>query len=228
MIDQVINGEIVKTYHPPKMPNYVDGISLKGLYRAGQFDVLEQYGFHVRVNVLPDYDKAFHSLKYSGVVVSDYGTAEKYLILPITADQIFDAKEKAIEDVKQFGIDARKMVARNADPIEIAGWLDRRIVAKEYLAAPDAASEDLIAALTIEVEVRGKGETTLELAERQILLAGYYSKAIAEIDGLVSVTLDKIDVATDGAVDLVELNKVVEESSDPALSRLAEMAGARP
>jgi hypothetical protein len=210
------------------LPDYVGGVGVKGLYKTGQLETLAEHGFFVRQNIRPIYDPATHSLVGDGVTVTDTGTAFAYLIVPLTADQLGEAKRKAIESVKQFGVDARKLVARNAEPIEVAGWLDRKIVAKEYLADPDNAPAELIAPLEIEVATRGRGETPLILAQRQMLLAGYYSQAIAEIDGFVESTLDLIDAATDGATDLIALNEVVADSSDPSLSRLAELAAARP
>lgn len=103
-------------------------------------------------------------------------------------------KRDAIRNSKALAQKAREAITGTEfDGIMAAGWAAKAERARRMLSDPPTASEADIAAVTIEAQVRGKGETALQLAQKWDHKSGLYGKAVAYIDGFLAASENAIN-----------------------------------
>nr|VFK16731.1 MAG: hypothetical protein BECKLFY1418C_GA0070996_102544 [Candidatus Kentron sp. LFY] len=132
-----------------------------------------------------------------------------------------EQKANARQGVVSFSIDARRKVTQNADLHKISGWSIKALRAKR-VSDGNGTDEDIVI-LQIECDERSKGETPLELAEKQHEKAKLLETAVARIDGMEEGALSRIDAAQNASELLRTRAALRKEAKRKLLEFMAKM-----
>ncbi len=110
------------------------------------------------------------------------------------AAQLADTKNTANTSITNFATQCRQKVAGHTDYLQTAAWSEKARRA-ERIVADQATAED-INIITAEISHRGKGETPIVLAQKQLDKAAMFANATAVIDGMTAAALGSIESAT--------------------------------
>ncbi len=116
------------------------------------------------------------------------------------AAELNSEKRNAISAIREIATEFRVKVAGDADHYETAGWADKARRAERVVANQGTQTDN--DALSKESEFRDKGETALQLAQRQLTKSERFALSIGVIDGITKSALDQIDQIT--SIDSIE------------------------
>ncbi|MCJ8299663.1 MAG: hypothetical protein MJK13_12125, partial [Pseudomonadales bacterium] len=111
-----------------------------------------------------------------------------------TAAELYSGKQNAISAIREIATQFRVKVAGDADHYETAGWADKARRAERVVASTGIQAETN--ALAKEAELRGKGETAMQLAQLQLTKSERFALLIGDIDGITKAALDQINNTT--------------------------------
>lgn len=131
-----------------------------------------------------------------------------------------DLQKDALIATRLFAADARKKITAGADIIDIAGWPDKAAIALRVVKSEAIDTE--IAAIQQEANDRSRGETVIQLAQRQLAIADWFRMARASVDGLTDAAISAIENATEET-----LAQVVLSIKANAKTRLGELLASR-
>nr|VFJ42978.1 MAG: hypothetical protein BECKFM1743A_GA0114220_1000335 [Candidatus Kentron sp. FM]VFJ43717.1 MAG: hypothetical protein BECKFM1743C_GA0114222_1000335 [Candidatus Kentron sp. FM]VFK05698.1 MAG: hypothetical protein BECKFM1743B_GA0114221_1000335 [Candidatus Kentron sp. FM] len=127
------------------------------------------------------------------------------------------ARAEAEVKITAFASDARAQVTGTRDGLKVSGWVRKAERAMRKIAGTTSADDET--ALQLECDARGKGETTAELANKQIAKAGALDMAIATIDGMEAEALERIKMAQ--SVEELEATKeALKQQAETAVTAL--------
>ena len=102
-----------------------------------------------------------------------------------------DLKKDAIGKVEQFASSSRAKIAGNADQYKLAGWAAKAEAARRVLAGVATTGE--IAAIQLESDKRGEGESVTSLAQKIVDKADRLQQANGVIEGMESAAIAAIE-----------------------------------
>lgn len=114
-------------------------------------------------------------------------------ILQIDERTVDQLRQDAIKSIEAFAARVRSIVAGTSDPIEVAGWPNKRAIA-ERIASNQGSAED-IAAIDAEIERRGLGESQSQFVAKILANAVRFSYVTGVIDGIKRRALDSVFAA---------------------------------
>ncbi len=113
---------------------------------------------------------------------------------PTQAELLVQAQADAQARIVVYAQDKRQLIAGTSDAIEIAGWPNKLRIAQAINAG--SATDAEIAAFQAEITARGiQGETLAIFTQKVITNAGFFTQAVALIDGLKRRSQDAVAAA---------------------------------
>jgi hypothetical protein len=128
-----------------------------------------------------------------------------------------ELKAQAKEKVSVFATNTRAKLTGHADYYKVAGWNKKGQLAERI--ANKTATDAEKAIVKAECTQRGKGETPLQLARKQLARGQRFAMAIATIDGMESASLSALATCT--TVD--EIKTLLTQLDQQAKAVLAEL-----
>ena len=129
------------------------------------------------------------------------------------------AKGIALGNMRAFAKAARARVASYADEYQLSNWTAKSQRAEKIL--NDSASEQEIAIVQAESDIRGKGESPKDLAQKQLTRSQSLAHAIGVIDGLESKGRNAIK----SKKSLHKLEELIKELQADASKELNKLIG---
>lgn len=162
--------------------------------------------------IIPDWrGVSYYTSRGDPVVIEDIGVSPPADALDTPPPPTFGQRQlAAAKAVIHFANRVRRDIVGGASELEVAGWSDKAAVAARVVDGTATAGELL--SVQVEADDRGRGETAVQLAQRQLSLADWYRQARSSIDGLRDAALNAVDSATDATLDqvLVDLRNTAE------------------
>jgi hypothetical protein len=132
-----------------------------------------------------------------------------------------DAKADALRRVDAFAAAFRSRIAGTADPIEVAGWNNKLALAMAVKAGTAKPHE--VAALQVEIDLRGFGETLDQFVAKVAMNAAKFSHAVGLIDGMKRRSQDAVMAAPS----LEALEAVLQQMRQQAEAEYQKLIGAK-
>lgn len=132
--------------------------------------------------------------------------------------QLKSAKEQASLKISTLIADIRSMIAGTTDPLEVAGWPEKRRIAEAI--AEGKAMDKEYAIFEVEVRRRGIQDESVETFTQKVLRnAGRFSLAAGDLDGLKRNATDAIAAA----LSVAEVESTVDFHTKKINSQVLEM-----
>ena len=147
--------------------------------------------------------------------IEHYEVVDGVLALTNIEEQLSDAKDAAKICIASRATSIRKLITGNADQYKVAGYVSKAAAAKSVL--DGTADEDEVADIQNEADLRGRGETFLELAGIISANNRRLCTARGSVDGMESAALSglKLCVTTE---QVSELQAQLEIKANAALA----------
>ncbi len=122
--------------------------------------------------------------------------------------------------IDAYGKAQRVKIAGTPDEIEIAAWNNKLVISKAIKAGTASVGDK--AAFQTEINARGKGETVDAFADKVLVNASFYARAVGLIDGLKRRTQDAVNAANTPE----EVETVLAAMKSQAEAAFAQLMGA--
>lgn len=142
-------------------------------------------------------------------------------LVPPPKPSLADAKADALRRVDAFAAAFRARIAGTADPIEVAGWNNKLALAMAVKAGTAKPHE--VAALQVEIDLRGFGETLDQFVAKVATNAAKFSHAVGLIDGMKRRSQDAVMAAPS----LEALDAVLQQMRQQAEAEYQKLIGAK-
>lgn len=172
------------------------------------------------VEITDDQYRALLDGQAQGKVIAADANGRPILIDP-PKPSLADAKADALRRVDAFAAAFRARIAGTADPIEVAGWNNKLALAMAVKAGTAKPHE--VAALQVEIDLRGFGETLDQFVAKVATNAAKFSHAVGLIDGMKRRSQDAVMAAPS----LEALDAVLQQMRQQAESEYQKLIGAK-
>ena len=192
---------------------YHDG----GFYSSAIHDVIPLEA----VEITDDQRMALIEGQAAGRLITVDDSGMPVLVDPPTPS-IDELKSQAIRSVTAYATRVRTQLVGDADPYKVAGWSDKHQRARRVVAQTNTVHD--LEIVQTEATRRGKGETPLDLAQKQVEKAQALANALAVTDGLESAAVTAVQ-AQSNASDLATLLTELETQAEMTLTQLTPLTG---